>query len=283
MISSQDYQVRFCAHTHSVLFNLTHPIIGGDIMALTIVFHDDDYTRPYYYNGKKTRYLVSKDGKVYNTQTNKYMKTDKVYNTGYRAIRLTEKAIGLNKKVSVHRIVAETFIPNPDNLPEVNHIDLNKQNNHLSNLEWVSKSENSAHKVRNNVGPFLPGEANKTAKYTDSQVEEVCEMLSKGCKPIDISNKTGVSTAMISMIKIGKVRTHQSSKYNWEVVHKSEMVGDKHPNNVINSKIAKEICGYIQQGYSVKQIAEITGVGKHIISDIKHRGSWTSVSDKYDW
>lgn len=283
MISSQDYQTRFCTHTHTVLFNLTHPIIGGDIMALIVVLHDDDYAKPYYYNGKKTRYVVSKDGKVYNMQTNKYMKTDKVYNTGYRAIRLTEKSIGLNKKVSVHRMVAETFIPNPNNLPEVNHIDLDKQNNHLSNLEWVSKRENSVHKVKNNVGPFLPGEANKTAKYSDSQIEEVCKMLSTGCKPKVISNKTGVSTAMISMIKIGKVRTHQSSKYNWKVVHKSDMVGDNHPNNIINSKIAEKICQYLQQGYATKQISKLTGVSKHIINDIKQRGSWKTVSDKYKW
>lgn len=54
-------------------------------------------------------------------------------------------AKGEKHRMQVHRIVAETFIPNPDNLPCVNHIDGNKHNNCVENLEWVTYSENSVH------------------------------------------------------------------------------------------------------------------------------------------
>jgi hypothetical protein len=49
------------------------------------------------------------------------------------------------KNYSMHRLVAEHFIPNPNNLPQVNHIDGNKSNNHYSNLEWVTNRENVSH------------------------------------------------------------------------------------------------------------------------------------------
>lgn len=52
---------------------------------------------------------------------------------------------GNKKKFKVHRLVAIHFIPNPDNKPFVNHIDRDKRNNHISNLEWVTEAENTKH------------------------------------------------------------------------------------------------------------------------------------------
>lgn len=52
---------------------------------------------------------------------------------------------GVRKVQTVHRLVAEAFIPNPNNLEQINHIDGNKKNNVVSNLEWVTRSENAVH------------------------------------------------------------------------------------------------------------------------------------------
>lgn len=252
-------------------------------MALTIVFEDDDYIRPFYYNGKRTKYTISKDGSVVNTKTGKPMKPGKVYNTDYLSIRLQDADAGLHKKYLVHRLVAEVFIPNPENLPEVNHINLDKKCNKVSNLEWIDKRGNSLHAINNNVGPFQRGEANRTSKYTDEQVERVCEMLSKGISPKEINIATGVSKAMISMIKIGKVRTHQSDKYSIKSVRKKDMYGDNHPNNIITSDVAKTICEYLQNGYKAKDISKLLGIKKYIIDNIKYRSAWTSISCNYIW
>ena len=160
---------------------------------------------------------------------------------------------------------------------------MNKRDNRLCNLEWVTRSENSIHKLQNGVGPFLPGEKNKTAKYSDAQMEEVCKMLSAGCNNIDIAEKTGVSTAMVSMVKIGKVRTHQSKNYKWETHKKSEMYGDNHHSLVINSDIARQICELLSKGESVKAIAKRFNIKKHVVNNIKYRTAWAFISKDYTW
>ena len=71
--------------------------------------------------------------------------------TGYKKVELCKD--GKRKGFKVHRLVAIAFIPNPDNKPEVNHIDGNKINNNIDNLEWVTSSENSIHAYETGLNP----------------------------------------------------------------------------------------------------------------------------------
>jgi hypothetical protein len=89
-------------------------------------------------------------------------------NKGYFRTNLAKD--GVNKTVKVHRVVAEAFIPNPDNLPQVNHKDGNKQNNCVENLEWCSASENQKHAFRLGL-KTVDGENNPSHKLTPEQVE----------------------------------------------------------------------------------------------------------------
>lgn len=67
-----------------------------------------------------------------------------------RIIRLTSSPNGypIHKNTTIHRLVAIAFIPNPENKPTVNHKDWNKKNNHVSNLEWNTRSENIRHSYK---------------------------------------------------------------------------------------------------------------------------------------
>lgn len=79
------------------------------------------------------------------------------------------------KNLFVHRLVAEAFIPNPNNYPEVNHIDLNKANNNVKNLEWVTRLEN----VQKCIQKPHKGETNGNHKLTNEMIQFCFEQKSK--------------------------------------------------------------------------------------------------------
>ena len=82
-------------------------------------------------------YLVSREGEVYSRKSKKFLKP--TARVGYLAVLFDGKSKG------IHRLVAQAFLPNPQNLRYVNHIDGNKHNNHVDNLEWISPSGNARH------------------------------------------------------------------------------------------------------------------------------------------
>ena len=95
--------------------------------------------------GYEGLYIISNTGKVKGLKYNKLLKP--VLQNGYLYIHLCKNS--KNKAYLLHRLVAQHFIDNPDNLPEVNHKDENKTNNDASNLEWCDAKYNSNYGTRN--------------------------------------------------------------------------------------------------------------------------------------
>ena len=83
----------------------------------------------------KGQYFISENGDFYSTFSKKYIKPQKDHK-GYLYVEIGRK------KYKLHRLVAEYFIPNPNNFPQVNHIDCDKTNNCVSNLEWCTNKDN---------------------------------------------------------------------------------------------------------------------------------------------
>ena len=96
------------------------------------------------------RFEVSTDGQIRNSKTKKIYKTC-INKGGYEQVCVSLGSRDKKKTFSIHRAVAETFIPNIENKREVNHIDGNKKNNCVLNLEWLTGSENMKHASKTNL------------------------------------------------------------------------------------------------------------------------------------
>jgi hypothetical protein len=98
-------------------------------------------------------YLIYDDGRIFSTKSRKELKQS-YWNSGYLfvTLRVDNKSV----QISVHRLVALGFIPNPEKKETVNHIDGNKTNNHISNLEWYTQSEQIKHAIDNGLNRKPP-------------------------------------------------------------------------------------------------------------------------------
>lgn len=97
-------------------------------------------------------YSVSNLGRIRNDNTNNIRKLTK-NSYGYLRTNITDRKNNTHKEIKIHRAVAELFISNPYNYPQVNHIDGNKENNCVTNLEWVTAAQNTQHAIKMNLRP----------------------------------------------------------------------------------------------------------------------------------
>lgn len=166
------------------------------------------------FEGEYTVYEVSNTGKVRNSKTGKLLShyTDK---DGY--LHTTIMFHGKLRHKGVHRYVATAFIENPENKPQVNHINGNKKDNFYLNLEWMTGSENVKHAFKAGLKHSSLGSDNSLSCYTDKQIHDVCRYLQLGMKQTKIANKTGVNYKYISDIKYGRRWKHVSSQYNFSI------------------------------------------------------------------
>lgn len=111
---------------------------------------------------------------------------------------------GKTKTILVHKLIAETFIENPNNLPYINHIDGDKTNNHVDNLEWCTASENSRHAYDTGLAANKKGSQSPLAKFTNEQVKEIRILCSKGASETSLAILLGVAQSTIGKIVRGE-------------------------------------------------------------------------------
>ena len=165
-----------------------------------------------------TDYQISNYGKV------KSLNRIKKYKNGYGLHRIKKKILKLIKnpdgylvvnlfnnclikQFKVHRLVALTFLSNPELKPEVNHIDGNKENNRIDNLEWNTFSENRKHAHKLGLCN-QKGERNNASKLTDIEILSIHGLYLDGFDLQTLSQIFNVGKPAISLIVNGKRRNH---------------------------------------------------------------------------
>lgn len=140
--------------------------------------------------GYEGLYSVSTDGQVY---THKYKKILKPRSKrGYLNVSLSKNK--KRKEFKIHRLVATAFIPNTNNKEQVNHIDGNKNNNEVTNLEWVTQSENITH----SYGLGLHSTTKKPYKMTEDKISHLKSMLEANITLKKIAETLEVSISTIN-------------------------------------------------------------------------------------
>ena len=143
----------------------------------------------------KENYVVYNDGTIFSLQSKMFMKP--ITNNGYLSVKMG------GRLESIHRLVGILFIPNPHNKKEINHIDGDRTNNKVENLEWVSPQENIKHKIHI-LGKDHRGSKNGMAKLTLEQVEKIKLLYQAGYSQNKLGEMFGISQGKISNVVNGK-------------------------------------------------------------------------------
>jgi hypothetical protein len=150
-------------------------------------------------------YQVSNLGNVKNIKRNTIRKL-KEDNSGYLHCLLSANAV--RKTFLVHRLVAAAFIDNPENKPFINHINANRSDNCVENLEWCTQKENINHsrKMGNQFHSTLKGEKHHNTQISDERVTLMRKARQLGMTHKDIAMLVGISVSYTTMILTNKKR-----------------------------------------------------------------------------
>ena len=149
-------------------------------------------------------YQISDDGRVWSKKSNKWLKPIDV--NGYKKTSLYKN--GKEYQRLVHRLVAEAFIPNPNNYDEINHINEDKSDNRVENLEWCTTSYNI------NYGTRIERQINSISKKVfQYSIDNVLLNTYKSCTEAERENPS-FNHRGISYACIGKLKTYKGFKWS---------------------------------------------------------------------
>ena len=234
-------------------------------------------------NGISTDYKADIYGNIWSYKNkNKPKKLCPMINKyGYLVVNLHVNK--KQKQYRVNRLIAETFIPNPYNLPQVNHINGNKKDNSVENLEWVTAKENTRHAILNNLR-VQTGENFHSSKMKEKDIHKICKLLEANktkCKDIPDIVGNNCTLKIVQNILYNNTWKEISSQYDLS----KHTIDQNHGGSKLTSEKVHEICKLLENTEKTyKEIAEsVGGCSKHDVNHIKNGYVWTSISNNYDF
>lgn len=182
------------------------------------------------------RWEINKEGHIRNVKT-KVTKFTFLHKSGYEHVHFKKNGKQITRKV--HRLVAQNFLPEPEeNLVKecskvhpyvvcVNHINGNKSDNRVDNLEWCSMKQNSEHAIKNNLLPDAKGENNGRSVLTEDIVHRICQDFEKGMQPSEAVKKYKISKQQATKIRAGFAWKHVWCLYNITVKRRTKKFNDQ--------------------------------------------------------
>lgn len=202
-------------------------------------------------NNLETHYIITKDGRVFNTNSERELKPFITNLCKYKSVRIPLGKIGkkrLYKTLLIHRLIALAYIQNPDKKPIINHLDGNKHNNSLNNLEWCTYSENNIHAIETGLRKNFKRKSEDSyfCKHNKKDVVLVCECLQNGESPGSIAKKYGFGKDFIYKIRRKEAWKEIASNYTFPTVKKF--------SNIFTLKEIEEMKKLFEKGYTVREV-----------------------------
>jgi hypothetical protein len=230
-------------------------------------------------------YYISSSGRIFSIDTrhnNRLFLKQRLNPKGYPLVSLNKSNKGV---FLVHRLVALAFIPNPNSLPQINHKDGIKTNNHISNLEWVTGKENIQHAIKTGLFEHMYGENNANSIFNKNDIINIRnDYINSSLGIKNLAKKYNTSNNTIKIIIYNKTwfdseyqKMIDSEEFS-KIQNSKNICGEKNGACKLNKEKVLNIRKLHKEGKTYGEISKIyPEIHKGSLSDIVLRKTWKHI------